>query len=146
MTARRRFGNIVCFRDLENATKEALRLFGKNQTEDPVTTVLERGYEDFLKGYDDERGHHHKGYVEGGAAVGGAISRPHKSGGGAGQARFCSPLRAVSATGKMCLQNFDEFVQLRELHESIPADDAKHWRNFNRPTASLTKNSRRCRL
>ena len=109
------FGNIVCFRDLENATKEALRLFGKNQTEDPVTTVLERGYEDFLKGYDDERGHHHKGYVE-------VVQQLEEL--------FPDPTNLVEEQDKRAfahlfgqylrlenvLQNFDEFVQLRELH------------------------------
>ena len=123
------FGNIVCFRDLENATKEALRLFGKNQTEDPVTTVLERGYEDFLKGYDDERGHHHKGYVE-------VVQQLEEL--------FPDPTNLVEEQDKRAfahlfgqylrlenvLQNFDEFVQLRELHESIPADDAKALEEF----------------
>lgn len=123
------FGNIVCFRDLENATKEALRLFGKNQTEDPVTTVLERGYEDFLKGYDDERGHHHKGYVE-------VVQQLEE--------QFPDPTNLVEEQDKRAfahlfgqylrlenvLQNFDEFVQLRELHESIPAGDAKALEEF----------------
>ncbi len=123
------FGNIVCFRDLENATKEALRLFGKNQTEDPVTTVLERGYEDFLKGYDDERGHHHKGYVE-------VVQQLEEL--------FPDPTNLVEEQDKRAfahlfgqylrlenvLQNFDEFVQLRELHESIPAGDAKALEEF----------------
>ena len=123
------FGNIVCFRDLENTTKEALRLFGKNQTEDPVTTVLERGYEDFLKGYDDERGHHHKGYVE-------VVQQLEE--------QFPDPTNLVEEQDKRAfahlfgqylrlenvLQNFDEFVQLRELHESIPAGDAKALEEF----------------
>lgn len=123
------FGNIVCFRDLENATKEALRLFGKNQTEDPVTTVLERGYEDFLKGYDDERGHHHKGYVE-------VVQQLEEL--------FPDPTNLVEEQDKRAfahlfgqylrlenvLQNFDEFVQLRELHESIPAGDAEALEEF----------------
>lgn len=123
------FGNIVCFRDLENATKEALRLFGKNQTEDPVTTVLERGYEDFLEGYDDERGHHHKGYVE-------VVQQLEE--------QFPDPTNLVEEQDKRAfaylfgqylrlenvLQNFDEFVQLRELHESIPAGDAEALAEF----------------
>ena len=123
------FGNIVCFRDLENATKEALRLFGKNQTEDPVTTVLERGYKDFLEGYDDERGHHHKGYVE-------VVQQLEE--------QFPDPTNLVEEQDKRAfaylfgqylrlenvLQNFDEFVQLRELHESIPAGDAEALAEF----------------
>ena len=127
------FGNIVCFRDLENATKEALRLFGKNQTEDPVTTVLERGYKDFLEGYDDERGHHHKGYVE-------VVQQLEE--------QFPDPTNLVEEQDKRAfaylfgqylrlenvLQNFDEFVQLRELHETIPAGDAEALAEFQQTT------------
>ena len=127
------FGNIVCFRDLENATKEALRLFGKNQTEDPVTTVLERGYKDFLEGYDDERGHHHKGYVE-------VVQQLEE--------QFPDPTNLVEEKDKRAfaylfgqylrlenvLQNFDEFVQLRELHETIPAGDAEALAEFQQTT------------
>ena len=127
------FGNIVCFRNLENATKEALRLFGQNPTEDPVMTVLERGYKDFLQGYDDERGHHHKGYVE-------VVQQLEE--------QFPDPTNLVEEKDKRAfaylfgqylrlenvLQNFDEFVQLRELHETIPAGDAEALAEFQQTT------------
>ena len=54
------FGNIVCFRNLENATNESLALFGDEKA---GGIVLLRKYEDYYDGYDDE-GKHHAGYSE----------------------------------------------------------------------------------
>ena len=54
------FGNIVCFRNLENATNESLALFGDEKA---GGIVLLRKYEDYFYGYDDE-GKHHAGYSE----------------------------------------------------------------------------------
>ncbi|MGM9764768.1 MAG: type I restriction endonuclease subunit R, partial [Candidatus Cryptobacteroides sp.] len=54
------FGNIVCFRNLENATNESLALFGD---ENAGEIVLLRKFEDYFYGYDDE-GKHHAGYSE----------------------------------------------------------------------------------
>ena len=54
------FGNIVCFRNLENATNESLALFGDEKA---GGIVLLRKYEDYYYGYDDE-GKHHAGYSE----------------------------------------------------------------------------------
>jgi type I restriction enzyme R subunit len=54
------FGNIVCFRDLQSATDEALALFGNR---DAGGIVLLKGYEAYYKGY-DENGIHHPGYTE----------------------------------------------------------------------------------
>ena len=54
------FGNIVCFRNLENATNESLALFGDEKA---GGIVLLRKFEDYFYGYDDE-GKHHAGYSE----------------------------------------------------------------------------------
>ncbi len=54
-------GNIVCFRNLEEATNRALALFG--DTDAHSTTIL-RPFEDYFNGYDDEDGKHIKGYIE----------------------------------------------------------------------------------
>ncbi len=116
------FGNIVCFRDLEEATKEALRLFGTNAEKDPVLTVLERGFKDYLKGFDDEQGRHHKGYVE--------VVQELKE-------QFPQPGALVSEQEKRnfvhlfgqflrlnnVLNNFDEFKTLKEL-QKLPSGDA----------------------
>lgn len=56
------FGNIVCFRDLEEATKDAIRTFGD---ENNVNIILERAYEDYIDGYiDEETDKYHKGFIE----------------------------------------------------------------------------------
>lgn len=55
------FGNIVCFRNLENATDEALRLFSDK---DAGGIILLRKYDDYFKGFNDENGRHYDGYEE----------------------------------------------------------------------------------
>lgn len=55
------YGNIVCFRDLEERTKEAIALFGDKNA---GSIVLLRTFGEYYNGYDDEKGKHHKGYVE----------------------------------------------------------------------------------
>ncbi len=54
-------GNIVCFRNLEDATNEALALFGDK---DAGGIVLLRPFSDYYYGYDDEKGKHVNGYKE----------------------------------------------------------------------------------
>ncbi len=55
------FGNIVCFRNLQKETDDAIALFGDK---DAGGIVLLKTYEDYLDGYDDEKGRHHPGYLE----------------------------------------------------------------------------------
>ena len=56
------FGNIVCFRDLEKPTRDAIKLFGD---ENSVNIILERSYEDYINGFkDEETGKVVKGYVD----------------------------------------------------------------------------------
>ena len=55
------FGNIVCFRDLQTATEEAIALFGDKEASG---IVLLKSYDDYYNGYTDDKGVHHAGYVE----------------------------------------------------------------------------------
>jgi type I restriction enzyme R subunit len=55
------FGNIVCFRNLQEETDEAIALFGN---EDAGGIVLLKAYKDYYEGYDDEQGEHRQGYSE----------------------------------------------------------------------------------
>lgn len=56
------FGNIVCFRDLEKATKDAIKTFGD---ENSVNVILEKSYEEYINGFkDEETGKVQKGYIE----------------------------------------------------------------------------------
>ena len=54
------YGNIVCFRDLQQETEDAIALFGNK---DACGIVLLKKYEDYYYGYNDEKGHH-AGYAE----------------------------------------------------------------------------------
>ncbi len=56
----KKFGNIICFRDLQEATEKAVALFGDKNASG---IVLLKKFEDYYNGYDDEKGHH-AGYVE----------------------------------------------------------------------------------
>lgn len=55
------FGNIVCFRDLEEATNEAIALFGDK---DAKSIVLLKSYDYYYYGCTDEKGREQKGYEE----------------------------------------------------------------------------------
>lgn len=56
------FGNIVCFRNLEKATKDAIKLFGD---ENSINVIIERSYDEYINGFTDEdSGVVFKGYKE----------------------------------------------------------------------------------
>lgn len=55
------YGNIVCFRDLQKHTEDAIALFGDKNA---GSIVLLRTYNEYYNGYNDDDGKHHKGYVE----------------------------------------------------------------------------------
>ena len=60
--ATKSFGNIVAFRDLEQATIDAITLFGDKNTR---TVVLEKSYKEYMQGFkDSETGDARRGYVE----------------------------------------------------------------------------------
>jgi len=56
------FGNIVCFRNLEQATKNAIKTFGD---ENSVNIILEKSYDEYMYGFTEEgTGKTIQGYVE----------------------------------------------------------------------------------
>ena len=55
------YGNIVCFRDLEEATNDAIALFGDKNASG---IVLLKSYEDYYYGYEDDKGKKQIGYEE----------------------------------------------------------------------------------
>lgn len=57
----KQFGNIVCFRNLEEPTNKALSLFGDPEARG--VSIL-RPFDDYFYGYDDQKGQHQKGYQE----------------------------------------------------------------------------------
>ena len=55
------YGNIVCFRDLEQETNDAIALFGDKNASG---IVLLKSYEDYYYGYEDDKGRKQLGYEE----------------------------------------------------------------------------------
>ena len=55
------FGNIVCFRNLQKRTDDAIALFGDKEASG---IVLMRAYADYYHGYTDDREKYHPGYVD----------------------------------------------------------------------------------
>lgn len=55
------FGNIVCFRDLQKETDDAIALFGDK---DAQSIVLLKDYMSYYMGYTDEKGKYHPGYID----------------------------------------------------------------------------------
>lgn len=110
--ATKTFGNIVTFRDLEKATTDAIKLFGKTETAD---ILLERSYDDYMTGY-IEAGQEQKGYLE-------VVKEL--------QERFPDPTTIIKESDKKefvtlfgqflrldnILQNYDDFMSLQALHE-----------------------------
>lgn len=60
LNAVKNFGNIVCFRNLQKETDDAIALFGDK---DASGIVLMKSYNDYYYGYDED-GKHQKGYEE----------------------------------------------------------------------------------
>ncbi len=60
--ATKTFGNIVAFRDLEQATIDAITLFGDKNTKN---VVLEKSYEEYMNGFmDQETGTARRGFID----------------------------------------------------------------------------------
>lgn len=115
--ATKSFGNIVTFRDLEKATTDAIKLFGKTQT---AEVLLERQYDDYMNGFVDA-GVQRKGYLEVVAEL---------------QEKFPNPTEIIKESDKKefvklfgeflkldnILKNYDDFTRLQEL-QSIDFDN-----------------------
>ncbi len=110
--ATKTFGNIVTFRDLENATVDAITLFGNSNTKN---VVLEKSYKEYLEGFTDlVTGDARRGYVE-------VVKELNE--------RFPDPDEIIKEKDKKdfvklfgeylrvenILQNYDEFNQLKAL-------------------------------
>ena len=55
------YGNIVCFRDLQKATDDAIALFGDKNASG---IVLLKSFNDYWNGYEDSNGKYHPGYID----------------------------------------------------------------------------------
>ena len=117
--ATKTFGNIITFRDLEQATIDAITLFGDANTKN---VVLEKSYKEYMEGFTEvATGEARRGFVE----VVGELKE-----------RFPDPAAIEKEADKKAftklfgeylkienaLQNFDEFVSLKDWQQVDPAD------------------------
>ncbi|MCI4661664.1 MAG: type I restriction endonuclease subunit R [Neomegalonema sp.] len=117
--ATKSFGNIVTFRDLEEATVKAITLFGNANTKN---VVLEKSYSEYMEGFTDQTtGEARRGFVD--------IVRELEE-------RFPNPAAIEKEADKKAfaklfgeylrveniLQNYDEFSSLRDLQELDESD------------------------
>lgn len=113
LDATKPFGNVVTFRDLEQATIDAITLFGNTNTRQ---IILERSFSDYLHGFED-KGESKRGYLEVAKEL---------------QERFPVPAQIHSESEKKAfvklfgeylrlenvLKNFDEFVETGKLAQA----------------------------
>ena len=131
--ATKTFGNIVTFRNLEQATIDAITLFGDKNTKN---VVLEKSYKEYMEGFTDlATGEARRGYLE--------VVKELKT-------RFPNPETIEKEKDKKefaklfgeylrvenILQNYDEFASLQALQSLDPSDlkaveafKAKHYLN-----------------
>jgi type I restriction enzyme R subunit len=119
--ATKTFGNIVTFRDLEQATIDAITLFGDKNTKN---VVLEKSYREYMEGFTDAvTGEARRGFVE--------VVRELEQ-------RFPDPAEIIKESDKKAfaklfgeylrvenvLQNYDEFASLQALQNVDMNDPA----------------------
>lgn len=131
--ATKTFGNIVTFRDLEQATVDAIKLFGDSNT---ANVVLEKSYKEYMEGFTDVvTGEARRGYIEVVTELQKLFPNPEgiekESDKKAFAKLFGEYLRVENV-----LQNYDEFASLKALQrvdmddpEAIEAFKAKHYLN-----------------
>jgi len=119
--ATKTFGNIVTFRDLEQATIDAITLFGDKNTKN---VVLEKSYKEYMEGFTDvATGEARRGFIE-------VVKELEKS--------FPDPAAIEKEADKKAfvklfgeylqienvLQNYDEFASLKQLQNVDVSDQA----------------------
>jgi len=126
--ATKTFGNIVTFRDLENATIEAITLFGDKNTKN---VVLEKSYKEYLVGFTDiATGEARRGYMEIVKELNEKFPNPDEIVKEKDKKEF-SKLFGEYLRVENILQNYDEFTNLKALQE-IDINDADAIETFKK--------------
>ena len=110
--ATKTFGNIVTFRDLEKATTDAIKLFGKTETAD---ILLERSYNAYMTGY-IEAGQEQKGYLEVVKELQEKFPDPATISKESDKKEFVTLFGQFLRLDNI-LQNYDDFMSLQALQE-----------------------------
>ncbi|WP_312785156.1 type I restriction endonuclease subunit R [Brevundimonas sp.] len=119
--ATKTFGNIVTFRDLEEATVKAITLFGNANTK---SVVLEKGYSEYMEGFIDQTtGEARRGFVEVVRELDDRFPDPAAIEKEADKKAFAK-LFGEYLRIENILQNYDEFASLRQLQEISEGDEA----------------------
>lgn len=129
--ATKTFGNIVTFRNLEQATIDAITLFGDSNTKN---VVLEKSYKEYMEGFTDkETGEARRGFVEVVHELEQRFPDPTVIEKEADKKAFAK-LFGEYLRVENVLQNYDEFASLKALQyldmtDSVAVEDfkAKHY-------------------
>lgn len=118
--ATKTFGNIVTFRDLEQATVDAITLFGDKNTKD---VVLEKSYEEYLQGFTDlVTGEARRGFVEIVNDLNEKFPNPDEIETEKDKKDFVK-LFGEYLRVENILQNYDEFTNLKDLQSLNLGDE-----------------------
>ena len=119
--ATKTFGNIITFRDLEQATVDAISLFGDANTKN---VVLEKSYNEYMLGFMDiVSGEAKRGYVEVVKQLKEQFPDPTEIETDADKKAFVK-LFGEYLKVENVLQKYDEFTQLKDLQHIDKADAA----------------------
>ncbi|QSN62593.1 type I restriction endonuclease subunit R [Caballeronia sp. M1242] len=118
--ATKTFGNIVTFRDLEQATIDAITLFGDKNTKN---VVLEKSYKEYMEGYTDvATGEARRGFVDVVKELESRFPDPAAIEKEADKKAFAKLFGEYLRVENL-LQNYDEFASLKALQD-LDMDDA----------------------
>ena len=124
--ATKTFGNIVAFRDLEQATVDAITLFGDKNTKN---VVLEKSYKEYMEGFTDlASGHARRGFVEVLSELEQRFPKPDEIVKEADKKDFAK-LFGEYLRAENVLQNYDEFASLKAF-QNVDMNDAEAVQTF----------------
>jgi len=129
--ATKTFGNIVTFRDLEQATIAAITLFGDKNTKN---VVLEKSYKEYMEGFTDVvTGEARRGFMDVVAELGQCFPNPEEIVKESDKKAFAK-LFGEYLRVENVLQNYDEFASLKAVQSldmndsvAVAAFKAKHY-------------------
>lgn len=124
--ATKTFGNIVTFRDLEQATVEAITLFGDKNTKN---VVLEKSYKEYMEGFTDiATGEARRGYLDVVEELQRRFPKPDEIEKEQDKKDFVKLFNEYLRIENI-LQNYDEFSGLKSL-QNIDMDDPESVKAF----------------
>ena len=126
LDATKTFGNIVTFRDLQQATIDAITLFGKNSTKN---VILEKSYKEYMQGFTDAAtGEARRGFLEVTSELEARFSDPNAIETQKDKKDFVK-LFGEYLRVENALQNYDEFAALQAL-QGVNLNDENAVREF----------------